>query len=60
MFLIMLEDEFGDVKRAFTWRGNASEGISRAKLEALIRGQEYVDIWAVPVANKNLREQENA
>lgn len=53
LFVIWVEDADNNVTRAFTWRGLASEGISRARAEALARGLSFKDIWATPVANRN-------
>lgn len=50
-FVIWVEDEHGNIARAFTWSGAASEGIARARVDALVRGVKPSDIWATPVAN---------
>jgi hypothetical protein len=51
-FLIWVETASGEFYRAFTWNGDALEGIQRARQEALSRGMHPVDVWATPVANK--------
>ena len=53
LFVIWVEDADNNVTRAFTWRGSASEGISRARAEALARGLAFKDIWATPISNHN-------
>lgn len=50
-FVIWVEDEHGNISRAFTWRGAAAEGIARARVDALSRGIRPADIWATPIAN---------
>ena len=50
-FVIWVEDQYGHISRAFTWSGRASDGIAKAKAEAMQRGQFNADIWATPLAN---------
>jgi len=50
-FVIWVEDEYGNISRAFTWSGVAAEGIARARVDALIRGIKPADIWATPISN---------
>jgi hypothetical protein len=51
-FLIWVETASGDFYRAFTWTGDALDGIKRAQAEALSHGVHPVDVWATPVANR--------
>ena len=51
-FVIWIEDEFGHISKAMTWRGQAKEGIARARVEALARGLRSFDIWATPISNR--------
>lgn len=52
-FVIWVEDQWGDIVRAFTWRGRAKDGIARASIEARARGIRVADVWATPVANND-------
>ncbi len=52
-FIIWVEDQHGQISRAFTWRGIASEGMAKARAEAFSRGVRIADIWATPIANNN-------
>lgn len=54
-FIIWVEDRWGNIARAFTWRGAAREGIDRARAEAQAQGVYIADVWATPVANKNVK-----
>lgn len=49
-FAIWIEDEFGHVSKALTWKGLAREGIEKARATALSRGIRPFDIWATPTA----------
>jgi hypothetical protein len=51
-FVIWIEDEFGHISKAMTWKGLAKEGIAKARVEALARGLRRFDIWATPVSNR--------
>jgi hypothetical protein len=51
-FVIWIEDEYGHISKAMTWRGQAKEGIAKARVDALARGLRRFDIWATPIANR--------
>ena len=51
-FVIWIEDQYGHITRAFTWHGKASEGIAKARAEAMQKGDFNADIWATPLANQ--------
>jgi hypothetical protein len=51
-FVIWIEDEFGHISKAMTWKGQVKEGIAKARVEALARGLKRFEIWATPVANR--------
>jgi len=50
-FVIWVEDQYGHISRAFTWRGKALDGIAKARTEARSAGKYRVSIWATPLAN---------
>jgi hypothetical protein len=52
-FIIWVEDQWGNIARAFTWKGAARDGIAKAMAESRSRGMYPVDVWATPIANKN-------
>lgn len=52
-FVIWVEDTAGNVVRAFTHVGKASEGIARAKREAHEMRLPICDVWATPVQYDN-------
>jgi len=51
-FAIWVEDRYGNIVRALTWRGTAQEGIAHARADAWSRGIRCADIWATPIANQ--------
>jgi len=54
-FVIWVEDKQGVITRAFDWTGRASEGIARARADALKKGMNRFDVWATPIANRNAK-----
>lgn len=53
-FVIVCEDEHGQVFAARTWEGDSADGIKAVRTESILGvfARKVVDVWAVPVSSR--------